>query len=64
MKLKAIFRFLFAPRWPPRSIPPRAGQQPGPVIYQPDFVGEGRIFMVALSVPTAHPRSRWSARRP
>jgi hypothetical protein len=26
-----------------------------PVIYQPDFVGEGRIFMVALSVPQGAP---------
>jgi len=34
-----------------------AAPQPksGPVVYQPDFVGEGRIFMVALSVPIATP---------
>ena len=25
------------------------------VVYQPDFVGEGRIFMVALKVPTGAP---------
>ena len=31
------------------------GQGPGPVIYQPDIVGEGRLFMVALRVPMAAP---------
>jgi len=29
-----------------------------PVVYQPDFVGEGRIFMVALQVPTGVPDIR------
>jgi len=30
-------------------------QGAAPVVYQPDFVGEGRIFMVALNVPTGAP---------
>lgn len=34
------------------SVP---GQKANPIIYQPDFVGEGRIFMVALSVSAAAP---------
>ncbi|MDD8016144.1 MAG: hypothetical protein PHX45_10670, partial [Acidobacteriota bacterium] len=28
------------------------------VIYQPDFVGEGRIFMVALKIPAGTPDVR------
>jgi oligo-alginate lyase len=55
MKLRAISRFVLCAVLAVAVYPAAAGQQPGPVIYQPDFVGEGRIFMVALSVPTGAP---------
>jgi hypothetical protein len=55
MKLRVIFRIVFCAALAVAAYAAAADQQPGPVVYQPDFVGEGRIFMVALSVPTGAP---------
>jgi len=55
MRLKAISGIVLGAALALLAQAAEPDQKAGPVIYQPDFVGEGRIFMIALSVPTGTP---------
>jgi oligo-alginate lyase len=55
MSLRTVFRLALGATLAALVYGSAPDQNPGPVVYQPDFVGEGRIFMVALSVPTGAP---------
>jgi hypothetical protein len=55
MHLRAIFGIILCAGLAVTVYPAAPDRSHNPVVYQPDFVGEGRIFMVALSIPTGVP---------
>jgi len=58
MRLRKIFGIIlwFALALP--VFPAASDRSQDAVVYQPDFVGEGRLFMVALKIPTGIPDIR------